>query len=391
QQFGENFVNWTSGNKEIDSFIQFSQISSNSPESLQKYIRSSSHPVMLMVHSQSTSVEEVIQQHQKFLHCLNNHFAPGIDWYGISQDPEKMHSYPSVNLLCLFNSGFTYSTLRTDSFVVKNDQTVALRDFLCAIDSKKSHVFKYYFVPYMGPEFLKEGKITKECNIYTFGLIMYRFSTPFMQELKDLNLAPESTPKSYITLMRQCLNNNPKLHEFRQMSRVEFGNKLNESDTISPNDKDISTGSLLSIVSNLGVDLIDIDQFANRQYIGGEPRLLRQLDYPYDKRSDIYSFGVLMWEISSGQCPFIGLDELTTRLNIIDGNRETPVPGAPDIYRELYVESWDDGPQKRPTIDIVLERLISMNSQYFISSSVSDEPSQTSEGISNFEDVSKSE
>ncbi|CAG8837496.1 26088_t:CDS:2, partial [Gigaspora margarita] len=255
-----------------------------------------------MVHSQSTSVEEVIQQHQKFLHCLNNHFAPGIDWYGISQDPEKMHSYPSVNLLCLFNSGFTYSTLRTGSFVVKNDQTVALRDFLCAIDSKQSHVFKYYFVPYMGSEFLKEGKITKECNIYTFGLIMYRFSAPFMQELKDLNLAPESTPKSYTTLMRQCLNNDPKLRpsmtqicnklgelylevernicspittefriadEFRQMSRIEFDNKLNESDTISPNDKDISTSSLLSTISNLGVDLIDIDQFANRQYIGG--------------------------------------------------------------------------------------------------------------------------
>ncbi|KAF0556959.1 kinase-like protein [Gigaspora margarita] len=288
-----------------------------------------------MVHSQSTSVEEVIQQHQKFLHCLNNNFAPGIDWYGIFQDPEtnafisvseyadngSLHDYlrsncinlswktrlnflwqMSKDLLCLFNSGFTYSTLRTGSFVVKNDQTVALRDFLCAIDSKQSHVFKYYFVPYMGPEFLKEGKITKECNIYTFGLIMYRFSTPFMQELKVLNLAPESTPKSYTTLMRQCLNNVPKLRpsmtqicnklvelylevernicspitaefriadEFRQMSRVEFDNKLNESDTISPNDKDISTGSLLSTISNLGVDLIDIDQFANRQYIGG--------------------------------------------------------------------------------------------------------------------------
>ncbi|KAF0556960.1 kinase-like protein [Gigaspora margarita] len=166
------------------------------------------------------------------------------------------------------------------------------------------------------------------------------------------------------------------------------------------NDGDLHSGNILihekhAKITDFGISrqinthtTIHHGIFGRIPYI--EPRLLRQLDYPYDKRSDIYSFGVLMWEISSGQCPFNGLDELTTRLNIIDGNRETPVPGTPDIYRELYVESWDDEPQKRPTIDIALERLISMNSQYFISSSVSDEPSQTSEGISNFEDVSKS-
>ncbi|KAF0556958.1 serine/threonine protein kinase [Gigaspora margarita] len=576
QQFRENFDKWTSENNEIDDFIQFSQLSSNSPESvfewipysefsafkftyggaivnlydacwssgprviwdtkLQQYIRSSSHPVTLMIHSQSTSTsDKLIINSTKIFYIVNNNFAPGINWYGISQDPETnalisvsecadngpLLDYLRSNcinlnwktrlnflwqiskdLLCLFNSGFTYSALGTNSFVVKNGQTVALRDFLGAIDSKQSHLFTYYAPSYMSPEFFKERKITKECNIYTFGLIMYRFSAPFMQELKknlDLSLVPESTPKPYTILMKQCLNKDPKLRhsmtqvvnkldEFRQMSRVEFDSKLNETGAISPNDKDISAGSLLSIISNLGVDLIDIDQFTNRQYIGEggfgsiekalwrrtnkhvilkriknitainhkehkafihelkmhnqldridrihagniliheghakitdfgisrqintdttihhgifgripymEPRLLRQLDYPHDKRSDIYSFGVLMWEISSGQCPFNGLDEQTTRLNIIDGNRETPVPGTPDIYRELYVECWDDDPQKRPAIDIVLERLISMNSQYLvyeniISSSVSDEPSQISEDIPNFNDISKS-
>ncbi|KAF0556963.1 serine/threonine protein kinase [Gigaspora margarita] len=271
-------------------------------------------------------------------HVCKRSNTTGIDWYGISQDPEtnalisvseladngSLLDYLRSNcinlnwktrlnflwqiskdLLCLFNSGFTYSALGTGSFVVKNDQTVALQDFLGAFDSKQSHLFTYYAPSYMSPEFFEEYNITKECNIYTFGLMMYRFSAPFMQELKkdlDLSLVPESTPKSYTTLMRQCLNYDPKLRpsmaqifnklgelylevernicspitaefriadEFRQMCRVEFDNKLNESDTISPNDKDISTGSLLSTISNLGVDLIDIDQFANRQYIGG--------------------------------------------------------------------------------------------------------------------------
>ncbi|CAG8821993.1 11087_t:CDS:2, partial [Gigaspora margarita] len=50
-----------------------------------------------------------------------------------------------------------------------------------------------------------------------------------------------------------------KIHEFRQISRVEFVNELNGYDDISPNNKDISRSSLLPSISNLGTDLIDID------------------------------------------------------------------------------------------------------------------------------------
>ncbi|CAG8486206.1 10588_t:CDS:2, partial [Racocetra fulgida] len=181
------------------------------------------------------------------------------------------------------------------------------------------------------------------------------------------NLTPKGAPKSYVDLMNQCLNDNPKLRpsitqivntlgkwyleaernidtqivtefrmadEFRQASQMEeLDKKLKiNPDVIPLMDKDISAGSLLSIIHKLGVDLIDINQFADRKCIKEDP------NYPYDKRSDIYSFGVLMWEISSGKCPFDEGDPIAASICIIKGGRVEPIQDTPDDYRDLYVD-----------------------------------------------------
>ena len=56
------------------------------------------------------------------------------------------------------------------------------------------------------------------------------------------------------------------------------------------------------------------------------------------KFSDVYSIGVLFWEISSGHRPFKNRDYRDPNLliEIITGLRETPVPDTPNDYIELY-------------------------------------------------------
>ena len=58
--------------------------------------------------------------------------------------------------------------------------------------------------------------------------------------------------------------------------------------------------------------------------------------------SDIYSIGMLMWEISSGQPPFINFDHnYDLAMNIINGMRPIIVPGTPLAYEKLMKLCWD--------------------------------------------------
>jgi serine/threonine protein kinase len=59
--------------------------------------------------------------------------------------------------------------------------------------------------------------------------------------------------------------------------------------------------------------------------------------------SDVYSFGMLMWEISSEQPPFNNFEnDYELALKIINGMRPKIVPGTPLEYKELMTQCWDE-------------------------------------------------
>ncbi|UZO18143.1 uncharacterized protein OCT59_009463 [Rhizophagus irregularis] len=82
--------------------------------------------------------------------------------------------------------------------------------------------------------------------------------------------------------------------------------------------------------------------------------------YSLNEKSDIYSIGVLLWEISSGKPPFYVEGEqynVDLILEISQGHRETVVPGTPEEYVKIYTKCWDREPDNRPTIYQVVECL----------------------------------
>ncbi|RHZ87354.1 hypothetical protein Glove_37g97 [Diversispora epigaea] len=78
-----------------------------------------------------------------------------------------------------------------------------------------------------------------------------------------------------------------------------------------------------------------------------------------NKCSDIFSLGIILWEISSGKPPFemdsssnIGLLN-----NIVKGERETIIPGTPSEYKEIYTDCWNNSGNLRPEISQVVKNL----------------------------------
>ncbi|RGB28115.1 hypothetical protein C1646_657692 [Rhizophagus diaphanus] len=85
--------------------------------------------------------------------------------------------------------------------------------------------------------------------------------------------------------------------------------------------------------------------------------------YSLSEKSDVYSIGVLLWEISSGQPPFYIEGEeydVGLALEISQGIRETVVPDTPNEYVKIYTKCWDGEPDNRPTIYQVVDWLNSM-------------------------------
>ncbi|GBB88065.1 hypothetical protein RclHR1_01460015 [Rhizophagus clarus] len=82
--------------------------------------------------------------------------------------------------------------------------------------------------------------------------------------------------------------------------------------------------------------------------------------YSLNKKSDVYSVGVLLWEISSGHPPFyIEGEEYDAGLavEVLQGLRETVVSDTPENYVTIYTKCWDGEPDNRPTIHQVVDWL----------------------------------
>ncbi|GBC08027.1 hypothetical protein RclHR1_07880001 [Rhizophagus clarus] len=73
----------------------------------------------------------------------------------------------------------------------------------------------------------------------------------------------------------------------------------------------------------------------------------------YSKESDIYSMGMIMWELTSGRKPFDNFENDVTEseltLYIINGERPEITNDTPECFSNLMKRCWDSNPTKRPS------------------------------------------
>ncbi len=82
------------------------------------------------------------------------------------------------------------------------------------------------------------------------------------------------------------------------------------------------------------------------------------LKKPYTVRSDMYSFGMIMWGYTSGQKPFHDKSHDHHLIcDILRGLRPEILEDTPEFYAELMKKCWDPDPEKRPTAETIINCL----------------------------------
>ncbi|CAG8726733.1 3842_t:CDS:2, partial [Cetraspora pellucida] len=128
-----------------------------------------------------------------------------------------------------------------------------------------------------------------------------------------------------------------------------------------------------ALISDFGISKQLNDTTASSSVMMGvpayvDPQYLQNGD-KLNMKSDIYSLGVLLWELTSGIPPFHNIPEMAIILEILKNNRERTIDNTPLKYSNLYKQCWTSEPQQRPTsseILVVLENLSSETTVDFI-------------------------
>ena len=120
-------------------------------------------------------------------------------------------------------------------------------------------------------------------------------------------------------------------------------------------DGNILCRGIYNFISDLGLSK-PIDYFQNKadnESIYGvipymAPEVLR--GKPYTPASDIYSFAMIMWELTSLVPPFEDrAHDFHLSLSICKGERPEIIDSTPQCYIDLMKKCWDLDPLKRPT------------------------------------------
>ena len=89
------------------------------------------------------------------------------------------------------------------------------------------------------------------------------------------------------------------------------------------------------------------------------------LGNPYTKAADIYSFGIIMWEMTSGIPAFNNIPhDFSLALNICQGFRPNIIEGTIPEYAELTEKCWDSDPNKRPAAEDLIKHFKKWSDEY---------------------------
>ncbi|CAI5700425.1 unnamed protein product [Peronospora effusa] len=70
----------------------------------------------------------------------------------------------------------------------------------------------------------------------------------------------------------------------------------------------------------------------------------------YTEKADVFSFGIVVWEIFTGQCPYDGMTQIQVALGVLNHDLRPPIPrSCPRFFARLIRSCWIREPSLRPS------------------------------------------
>ncbi|CAB4431325.1 unnamed protein product [Rhizophagus irregularis] len=313
KRFRDNFKNWTSGNKDIDEFIQQSQLNA--------------------VHYKKYLEWIPFENFQDIVYITRGGFGkiysaewPGgyIEYWDIKNQKWKRFGNTKVALKSLDNSSCISA------------------EFL---DEIKSHLQIYIW------DVVQCYGITQDPNTKDYIMVLTYCENG---NLRNYYLNNDSNYVSKIDKLSQIA---------RGLLDIHNAGKVH---------KDFHSGNILydgafAYISDLGMcqPANNEKQSVKQEGIFGvlpymAPEVLR--GYQYTKASDIYSFGIIMNEYISEETPYVNIPHnLALAISICKGLRPNIFKYTPKSLADLITKCWDAKAENRPTAKELYQKLVGLS------------------------------
>ncbi|KAL6651351.1 hypothetical protein ACP70R_010276 [Stipagrostis hirtigluma subsp. patula] len=114
-------------------------------------------------------------------------------------------------------------------------------------------------------------------------------------------------------------------------------------------------------VGDFGLSRFKANTFISSKSVAGTPEWMAPeflRGEPSNEKCDVYSFGVILWELLTLQQPWSGLGPAQVVGAVAFQNRRLPIPKDANPELAALVEScWDDDPRQRPSFSSIVDTL----------------------------------
>ncbi|XP_008065929.1 mixed lineage kinase domain-like protein [Carlito syrichta] len=213
---------------------------------------------------------------------------------------------------------------------------------------------------------------------------MKKFDSPNILRIFGICIDETETPPQYFMVMEYCefgtlreLLDKKKSLEFAERIALVLGAaqglyRLHHSETPELHRNINSTSFLVAEgykVKLAGFELSKTQTSINREikqkkaknvnssaYIS--PQGLENVFHKYDIKAEIYSFGIVLWEIATGKIPFKGYNSKNIhQLVAVDRQQEPLGDDCPPELQEIIDDCRAYEPSARPSVDEILKKL----------------------------------